>query len=346
MQLRMRAPVRCKLRRSLMAACAAAAFFLRGPVGIAAELEPVREQGLQELIEVLVAEHGFDRDQVTPLLTDLQPDPKVLQLMAPPSPERAAPESWQAYRANHVSPMRIAEGRDFLRKHQKTLARAEATYGVPAAIITAILGIETNYGSYTGNFNTLRSLYTLALFHPTRSQEFRDHLIGLFLLARQQGAAVRSYKGSYAGAVGLPQFMPSSWTRHAVDFNNDGRVDLISSDEDAIGSIAAYLRSFGWVSGDPVALRIQSLDPVRARAFTSSEVGLEPRLVNDQLSSLGVTLADGDLPPQPATLIALTTPGMTAEYWLGYRNFYAITRYNQSSFYAMSVFQLAQSISR
>ena len=184
------------------------------------------------------------------------------------------------------------------------------------------------------------------MFHPTRSQEFRDHLIGLFLLARQQGAAVRSYKGSYAGAMGLPQFMPSSWTRHAVDFNNDGRVDLISSDEDAIGSIAAYLRSFGWVSGDPVALRIQSLDPVRARAFTSSEVGLEPRLVNDQLSSLGVTLADGDLPPQPATLIALTTPGMTAEYWLGYRNFYAITRYNQSSFYSMSVFQLAQSISR
>ena len=338
--------VRCLHRGSLIAACGAAACFFLGPAGTAGELGLAREQRLQELIQVLVDEHGFDPDQVTTVLRDLSPDQRVLRLMAPPSFERTSPDSWQAYRDNHVSQMRIEDGRDFLRKHRKTLAKAEGEYGVPASIITAILGIETNYGSYTGNFNTLRSLYTLALFLPARSQEFRDHLIGLFLLARQQRADIRSYQGSYAGAVGLPQFMPSSWMHYAVDFNDDGQVDLLTSYEDAIGSIAAYLRSFGWVSGEPVALKIQNLDPLRASSFTSGRLGLEPSLTNDQLRLLAVTLHEGDLPPQLATLILLATPEKPVDYWLAYKNFYAITRYNQSSFYAMSVFLLAQSISR
>lgn len=316
------------------------------PSAIAAEPDATRQRQLNDFIEVLVSQHGFDRQQVTNLLADVSLDPKVLDLLEPPLaqlPER--PPSWEDYRSTHVSPLRIAEGRKFMQRYRAPLARAEEEYGVPASVITAILGIETNYGSYTGTFNTLRSLYTLAFAHPTRSQEFRNHLIGLFLLARQQGNDIRSYKGSYAGAVGLPQFMPSSWMRYAIDFDHDGDIDLISSYDDAIGSVAAYLKSFGWVANAPIALEIQSLDQARVDPWTSKQLGLRPRLSTQQLRRLAVNLGNGSLPPLPATIIELKSPNLPPEYWLAYNNFYVITRYNQSSFYAMAVFKLAQAIS-
>lgn len=228
--------------------------------------------------------------------------------MQPVAPEE---RSWHAYRNSHVDAFRIKEGRRFLNRHSNSLAAAQRATGVPAEIITAILGIETNYGGYKGDFQVLRSLATPTFSFPDRADEFRPQLVDLFLLAKDQGATAGSYFGSYAGAMGYPQFVPSSWREYGKDGDGDGKVDLINSVDDSIFSIANFLRKKGWSPGGPIALRVavDNRQALELRALSD-----RPVLSKEKLLTAGVTVQTGSLANEASVLIDLPTPGRSTEY--------------------------------
>ena len=284
--------------------------------------------------------HGFDPETLEHALAQARQDEAVLRLIRPPSSPGA--RSWVRYRARFVEPQRIRQGVQFWREHAATLARARVMYGVPEEIIVSILGVETQYGRNTGNFQLLSALATLAFDYPPRSELFTRELGELFLLARDQQRPPESYFGSYAGAIGYPQFLPSSIRHYAVDFDGNGSIDFDQAPDDAIGSIAHYLAAHGWEAGGTVAVPAQLKPGARPDELVAA--GILPVLDASQLRAGGVLPQQGDYIAAPATLVDLETPGKATEYWLGYRNFYAITRYNKSSFYAMSVFQLAEAL--
>jgi len=242
---------------------------------------------------------------------------------------------------------------------EKLLAAAEARFGVPAEIITAIIGIETIYGKHMGNYTTFAALTTLAFDYPPRAAFFRRELAELLLLAREENRPVLSYTGSYAGAMGWPQFMPSSRRKYALDFDNDGKVDLAASPVDAIGSAANFLAKHGWQTGGPIAETItlsgdgiqalidEGIKPQRLPGeFSAQQVQIQkvgtPRVL--PTGRAGDTAANHQFSDQPAALIDLITPDAPTEYRLGYQNFYVITRYNRSSFYAAAVMDLAEAL--
>jgi membrane-bound lytic murein transglycosylase B len=287
----------------------------------------------------LAGAHGFDETWLLGQFTSVQTQPRVIDLIRPPT--KPGVRSWQRYRGRFVEPLRIREGRAFMNEYAAALARAEQQYGVPRQVVTAIIGVETIYGRHTGNFSTIGALATLAFDYPPRAELFRRELGELFLLARDQKRDIASYVGSYAGALGYPQFLPSSWRRYAVDFDNDGRIDLIDSPIDAIGSVAAYLREHGWEAGEPVVQRVL----VDSSTVTPLiEAGIEPNLDTDRLLASGIRPLGRELIAKPAAVVDLITPDAPTEYWLGFKNFYVITRYNKSSFYAMAVHQLSEAL--
>ncbi|HRO34954.1 lytic murein transglycosylase B [Thauera sp.] len=288
----------------------------------------------------IASRHALDAGEIERALAGARHDPEVIRLITPPA--RKGARSWRSYRARFLDRTRIDGGLRFWREHTDTLARAERETGVPAEVIVAIIGVETIYGRNTGNFETLSTLATLAFDYPPRAELFRRELESLFLLAREQGRDPASYYGSFAGALGYPQFLPSSMRAYALDFDGNGSIDFDSDPLDAIGSVANYLRVHGWQPGAPVADRAR-LSPVTDAAGLVA-AGIEPKLEPDLLADQGVTTADGRPAAAAATLVDLETPGAATEYWLGYRNFYVITRYNRSSFYAMSVFELAEAL--
>ena len=290
----------------------------------------------------LVARHGFDRDAVTATLALARHEASVIRLITPPA--RKGVRSWQNYRARFLDRSRIDGGVAFWNEHEVELERASKQFGVPPEIIVAIIGVETVYGRHTGNYETLSALSTLAFDYPPRADLFRRELEALFLLAREQGRAPTDYYGSYAGAIGYPQFLPSSVRAYAVDFDGNGHIDFDSDPVDAIGSVANYLHMHGWQPGAAIAERAQLAADTDAAALVAA--GIEPVLEPDALLQAGVKPLHGDSAAGTATLVDLETPGAATEYWLGYRNFYVITRYNRSSFYAMSVFELAEALSQ
>lgn len=293
----------------------------------------------QRFIAEMSEQHGFDAAELRRLLAAIQPLPAVLKLIAPPA-DPSAVRSWQRYRARFVEEKRIAAGRRFWQRHAASLARASALTGVPAEIIVAIIGIETMYGANVGRFPTFATLATLAFDYPPRAALFRRELAELLLLAREQGRSPLDYRGSYAGALGLPQFLPSSIRAWARDGDGDGRIDLFASAEDSILSVANFLAAHGWQKDGPVASPVQVENDAELEALLA--LGIEPRRRPSEMAGI----RGEALPDEPAALIDLVTPGAATEYWLGYRNFYVLTRYNRSSFYAMSVFQLAQALRR
>jgi membrane-bound lytic murein transglycosylase B len=355
-----------------------------------------QREDVQAFIAAMQARHGLDAERLTALFGKTRPNASVLKAIAPPADPGI--RSWQNYRQRFIEPRRIAAGLDFWRKHRATLAKAQALSGVPAEIIVAIIGIETFYGRHLGRFDSFAALATLAFDYPPRADLFRRELEALLLLAQDEGRAPDSYRGSYAGAIGLPQFLPSSIRAYAVDFDNNGRIDLVGSPADAIGSAANFLKEHGWVEGGPIAVAVKvgagpsqaDTPPVTASGdfMGGSEPGLRARGANKvgaggtapagsaaltgtaSAGSAGlmgsaheVLIAEGILPRRrpaemagfgvevpaaapdaPAALIDLVTPAAPTEYWLGYRNFYVITRYNRSSFYAMTVFQFAETL--
>ncbi|MBL8398894.1 MAG: lytic murein transglycosylase B [Candidatus Accumulibacter sp.] len=296
-----------------------------------------QQPAVQAFIRDMHERHGFDVEHLTKQFAAIRPNGVVLRAIRPP----AVPEmqrSWYRYRQRFVTSQRIAGGQRFWTQNESSLKRAEQIYGVPAAVIVAIIGVETEYGQNMGSFGVLEALASLAFNYPPRAEFFRDELEQFLLLARENGISPLAVKGSYAGAIGIPQFMPGSQRRFAVDFDGDDRIDLRNSTVDAIGSVARFLQQHGWQKGAPVAVPAQVQgDPAALLAM-----GIKPELTVQELAARGV-VASAD-PERPAALIDLVSPETPAEYWLGFDNYYVITRYNRSSFYAMSVFQLAEAL--
>jgi membrane-bound lytic murein transglycosylase B len=277
--------------------------------------------------------------------------PLVEKLVLPPASPAA--KDWGAYRARFIEPVRIEAGQRFWRQHQSTLARAERDYGVPAAIIVGIIGVETLYGKNTGNFRVLDALGTLAFHFPQahpraaeRQAFFRTELEQFLLLTSRSGADPLSIRGSYAGAMGLPQFMPSSWAKFAVDFDGDGRIDLFGSTADAIGSVANYFKAFQWRAGMPTHYRV-TLTPGQTDMDTLMAPDILPTFSVASFTAKGATLEGAALTHAgPLALIELRNGPNAPSYVAGTENFYAITRYNWSSYYAMAVIELAEAVAR
>jgi membrane-bound lytic murein transglycosylase B len=289
---------------------------------------------------------GMDASALEKHLAQAQRLPTVQRLIMPPPAGTA--KDWAAYRARFVEPRRIEAGLRFWRQHENWLELAEARWGVPASLIVGIIGVETLYGRHTGNFRVIDALATLTFDFPPgrrdRSAFFRDELEELFAWAQRQGVDPSAIKGSYAGAVGLPQFMPGSINRWAVDFDEDGRIDLQGSAADAIGSVAHYLAGFGWQRDMPthfsvaapveVADRVTLLGPDILPTFTAAEFAARGAMLPPEAQA-----HDG-----PLALVELQNGEAAPSYVAGTRNFYAVTRYNWSSYYAMAVIELGQAV--
>jgi membrane-bound lytic murein transglycosylase B len=305
-----------------------------------------QRQDVRDFAAAVAARRQWPPEWVAQQLAQARKQPRVLRLMMPPPAGTA--KNWAAYRERFVEPRRIAAGLRFWQDNAEWLQRAEARFGVPAEIVVGIVGVETFYGRFTGNFRVLDALATLAFDFPTgrsdRSPFFRAELEEFLVSSRREGIDPAAIKGSYAGAIGLPQFMPSSLNKHAVDFDGDGHIDLLGSAPDVIGSVANYLAAFGWQSGKAVFFDVDVPVDTRARA-TLLLPDILPTFSAAQMLELGAELE----PPArahdgPLALVELQNGAAAPSYVAGTQNFYAITRYNQSSYYAMAVIDLGQAV--
>lgn len=309
----------------------------------------LHRQEIIDFIDQLVARHGFDRAELVTTFLHIEYVEKAVQLMQPAPPGR--PKNWQAYRSRFVEPFRIKAGAEFWETHADALARAEKQFGVPAEIIVGIIGVETIYGRNTGNFRVLDALTTLAFDYPdtptreARMRFFRGELENTFLFARESKIDPLSLLGSYAGAIGWPQFMPGSIRSYAVDFDGDGRIDLRNSPVDAIGSVASFLVKHGWKSGEPIAFPA-SVPQTDGKSEWTKFIGqgLQAKFNLEELKTAGVS--PNVEPPADMLygLVDLQNGEAPTEYWLGANNFFAITKYNRSFFYAMSVIDLGRAV--
>lgn len=299
---------------------------------------PLDTPEVQAFITDMVSQHGFDAVLLRNTLSAAEFRPGILDLMARPGESKP----WPSYLALFLKPEVVEAGVRFWNEHAAVLRRARRQFGVPEEIVVAILGVETRYGANAGRTPILDALFTLAFNYPRRADFFKSELEQFLLLGREEGLEVKSLRGSYAGAIGLPQFMPSSYRRYAIDFNGDGRRDLISSKEDVVGSVALYLKAHGWRADTPVAIRALG-DELRMSEVIAT--GAKPQLTIKQFNAMGIlgesTLADEEI----AQLIMLSLP-QGKEYWLALDNFRALLKYNQSTFYAMAVYQLSEALRR
>lgn len=297
---------------------------------------------VRAFIESMQTEHGLEAGELERILGDARYQPTVARLIGPERPKTAPPpvRSYPKYRAKFLTKTRIEAGVRFWDLHEADLRRAQAEYGVSPEVIIGILGVETAFGQNTGSFRVVDSLTTIAFDGPRRQEYFRDELKELLLLARELSVDPLTIKGSYAGAMGLPQFMPSSYRKHAVDFDQDGVIDLAGSTSDAIGSIASYLKAFGWVEGEAAVV------PVKLPAGNEAELvtGLERIHETEALKEKGVRFSTKRLPEGACSVVELPTPGKPSRFVAGFGNFEAITRYNRSTFYATAVLDLGNAI--
>lgn len=298
---------------------------------LAIELRPEVESFAAQLSD----KHGMPIAELRAILQHARVQQSILRAMSAQTTARP----WHRYRPIYVNAERIALGVRFWHRHADLLARAEREYGVPAELIVATLGVETVYGGFTGTHRVLDALTTLAFDFPRRAEFFRGELEQFLLLARERVLDPLSMRGSYAGAMGVPQFMPSSFQRYAVDFDGDGRRALWDGMADSIGSVANYYRTFGWKTGEPVVIRAS----VEGEGYIElADKGIEPALSAEQFKAAGVTPLE-DLGDRGAAMLVLEDMSGPVHY-LGLNNFYVITRYNRSVNYAMSVHELAQEI--
>lgn len=290
----------------------------------------------------LVARHGFIESELAAVFANVRRDDSVIRLISPPPADFR--KSWQSYRSRFLDPVRIREGVRFWNENETWLALASARYGVPPEIVVAIIGVETLYGRITGDVRVLDALATLAFDYPRRADYFRRELEQFLLYVRDERLDAFSLRGSYAGAIGLPQFMPGSIRRYAVDLDADGHVDLRNNAADAIGSVANFLAAHGWRTGEPVvfAARFGS----EGRLSPLVEAGIRPQFTIDQLADYGVSSLQPVSLDLPLALIDLPNGDDPTSYYLGAQNFYVITRYNRSSFYAMAVYELSRALSQ
>jgi membrane-bound lytic murein transglycosylase B len=290
------------------------------------------------MVDELVAEEGFDREQLMRVFADAERQESILEAIARPA-EKTKP--WYEYREIFLTDKRVKQGLAFHAEHAETLARAEETYGVPAEIIVAIIGVETLYGRITGSYRVIDALSTLAFDYPRRSPFFTKELKNYLVLTRQQGFDPLVLKGSYAGAMGYGQFMPSSYLSYAVDFDGDEVIDIWNNPVDAIGSVANYFKRHGWRTDGPVVFAADAADDAPQDWFVSSRKDLKPVRTVGQFVEAGIVPRAEIDPTAMATAMKFELED-GHEYWLGLHNFYVITRYNHSAMYAMSVYQLSQ----
>jgi len=298
------------------------------------------EQRKDNFVAYAVANYGVDADTVRAALANAEFQQSIVDAMSRPA-EKV--RTWADYRPIFMTDARIADGRAFYREHREALEGVAAESGVPAEYIVSIIGVETSYGRITGNYRVLDALYTLAFHYPKRAPFFAAELAHLFALSREEHIDVATIKGSYAGAMGWGQFMPSSYRIWGKDGDGDGRRDLVGDTDDIFASIANYFADHGWARGQPVAARADR-DPGARDLDPDSP---KPRWTLAELAALGYTPRAGEPVPADAGARAtlVTFDGADGrEYWIGYRNFYVITRYNHSPMYAMAVNQLAQAI--
>jgi len=288
-------------------------------------------------IDGMVEQHGFSRAELENLFSQAERREDILELMSKPAEKKLR---WFEYRKIFLTRNRIDGGVTFWKQHADILERAREEYGVDPQVIVAIIGVETRYGGNTGRHRVLDALSTLAFDYPPRSKFFTGELEQYLLLAREENIDLLTTTGSYAGAMGYGQFIPSSYRNYAVDFSADGRRDLWNSPQDIIGSVANYFRAHGWQHGQPVA----TLAKVTGNDFhTVLKLGYKPNTVLDALRHDGITPV-GDYPDDLVAALIKFDQEHGPEYWLGFNNFYTITRYNHSPLYAMAVYQLSEEI--
>lgn len=307
------------------------------PARAAATADYRAHPAAQAWLAMMVTEHGFERAQLEALLAQARRQQSILDAIARPAEKT---KSWAEYRAIFLTPTRIDAGVRFWEAHRDTLAAVERRYGVPAEMVVAIAGVETLYGRITGRHRVLDALATLAFDYPPRSEFFTRELTHYLLLTRAQQRDPGSLNGSYAGAMGLGQFMPSSYRSYAVDFDADGRVDIWDNPADALASIANYFARHGWRPGEAVATRAQVQADVDVSVL---QAALKPRHTIAELRRAGYR-SQLSLPDTAAARAMRLQGDDGEEFWLGLHNFYVITRYNHSQLYALAVYQLSQAI--
>ena len=286
----------------------------------------------------MTTRHGYDAAQLRRLMQSVQTRPSIIRAMSVPGTSRP----WHDYRRRIVDQTRIDNGVRFWMANAALLERASKEFGVPAELIVSTIGIETLYGRNMGTFRVIDALATLAFDYPPRADFFRKELEEYLLLSRDSGIDAASLRGSYAGAIGIPQFLPSSYRKFAVDFDGDGRRDLVGSTADAIGSVANYYRTFGWTPGAPVIVRASSGD---AELGPLLAAGIKPHIKVSELRSRGLVLQENVEDTADATLFFVQEDA-GPQLIVGLNNFYVITRYNRSTNYAMAVWELATEIRR
>ncbi len=308
-----------------------------------------KRQDVNEWAEQMAKSSQLDVKWVKAQLAQARFIPSIPKLILPPT--QISKKNWNAYQARFIEPKRIQAGVQFWKENQSTLDRAEQTFGVPPWLVVGIIGVETFYGQHTGNFRTLDALSTLTFDFPKehprateRQAFFSKELAQFLLLAQKEKVKPSSIKGSYAGALGLPQFMPSSWAKFAVDFDGDQHIDLFANKVDVIGSVANYFKAFQWQSGMPTHYPV---------TFNRELLDMDALMAPDILPSFSIAnfvakgaVIDGEALAHkgPLALIELLNGDDPPSYVAGTENFYAITRYNWSSYYAMAVIELGQAV--
>ena len=291
-------------------------------------------KAIADFIQEMQQTHQFDPSTLEKWFAEVEIRDSILKAISRP----AEGKPWHAYRKIFITQSRIDAGVAFAKANTELLQQAEDQYGVPPAMILGILGVETRYGKFKGSYPVIDALSTLAFAYPPRAKFFRKELVQYLILAREENWPIRSAKGSYAGAMGIPQFIPSSYRHYAVDFNNDGQRDLLNSTADAVGSVANYFVKHRWQPGQPVAY------PVTLRSEITPDRKLKSTRTFADVAEAVVLPAGVQVAAD--TKISLreykTVDGV--EYWLTLPNFYVITRYNHSSLYALAAYQLGQAV--
>jgi membrane-bound lytic murein transglycosylase B len=323
------------LPRALLAAALIAALCCAAAAPAAAI--DLRRADVKLFIADMSSRYGFDARRLRKLLRKAKSQPAIIEAMDRPA-EKAKP--WYEYRDIFVNEKRIREGAEFWTAHRTELMRASEATGVPAEYLVAIVGVETFYGRLTGRYRVLDALATLAFDYPARSKFFTEELAQFLLLTRESAIDPLKAMGSYAGAMGAPQFMPSNYRRYAVDANADGRIDLWSNWPDVLTSVGNYFRQFGWVPGEEVLAEASAADTAAA-ALDGHTLALAETV--GSLHAKGLNFASSLPDDAPALPIAADEP--QGVHWrVGYQNFYVITRYNHSALYGMAVYELAAAV--
>jgi len=305
---------------------------------VSANTDYSQREDVKQFVKEMNKEHGFDSKLLNTWMSGVKQQKTALEAIARPA---EGVLSWGDYRKIFITDSRINKGVKFWHDNAKVLAKAEKQYGVSAEFIVAIIGVETYYGKRAGNYPVLDALATLGFDYPPRAKFFRKQLKQFLLMVREEKLDINKLTGSYAGAMGMPQFIPSSFRHFAVDFDGNGVRDFWTDSADSIGSVANYFKEHGWKHGEPVAGKVTANG--KAQQLGGRE--MKPKKLVAEYKKAGVTLADKFSDSAKATLLKLDGK-KGDEYWLGLHNFYVITRYNHSPMYAMAVYQLSQAVSK